>query len=684
MSTPTPKPKMITLADLPLEVGTAILSYVSPLDLLNVSLASHGMQSYVKGNSQLHRLVYCNYFDKPAPARADINWEQEIVDFRILRTICLSKSTSKASELDLVARLVKQYLGVACETTKGGFDLSKRMYRNAGHLARLIKGRRNYEAFFCRSFLYDRIRNAAAAAGLVPTDSAVPPPPLKIPPKPLAHHQTSAELHCLLGAVLLKYVINSDSVADAYPYAVSKVYDMREYTRASLWGPFMADGSGNVDWEKVEAIMIVLRSNIMKKGFLRYRVISQYWNSTFQGSSPGSYRPLVGNMDDQPDDTVPLDDKDPYGVTGTWMRLVSFLDYSDFFRFNFPDDDDEPNNVPIPDDKPRPAFLTEEELRMIVMKIHVTRIEWPGKESEGEGDPVNPLVAVDDGIYDNTHPDFPIVYFHGHSNSMDNPWDDNANSGLYGTVRTTKEGHIRWTTFSTFDGAPRWRSEGIQVGGRKSGRGVLGNWFDATYDRQGPCGPTAFWKLHSKKRGPQASSTSVNGIPIGGTVQSFMYLLNNANFVDSARETRAARPPPTTTTTTPTTTTTAATTPGEGSSSSSSSTEAAAPSSAAASSRAPPVTMTTGATTRSMTAAAANPPLADDDASSDDGVFDGPDEEDQQPINQFPTFQEPRSLYTYLELPLGSYIEAHFQIVDELGGNHPMWDSDDDDGPFAA
>ena len=47
-----------------------------------------------------------------------------------------------------------------------------------------------------------------------------------------------------------------------------------------------------------------------------------------------------------------------------------------------------------------------------------------------------------------------------------------------GTVRYTPEGEIRWTTISVFSGEERWKSEGIQVGGPGSARGVLGNWFD--------------------------------------------------------------------------------------------------------------------------------------------------------------------------------------------------------------
>lgn len=91
----------------------------------------------------------------------------------------------------------------------------------------------------------------------------------------------------------------------------------------------------------------------------------------------------------------------------------------------------------------------------------------------------------------------PIVHFRGSSKSLHASWDPNANSRIRGefkhrtcvsrvqqantwsgTVRQTPEGEIRWTTFSIFHGEERWRSEGVQVGGLKSARGVLGNWFD--------------------------------------------------------------------------------------------------------------------------------------------------------------------------------------------------------------
>jgi hypothetical protein len=45
-------------------------------------------------------------------------------------------------------------------------------------------------------------------------------------------------------------------------------------------------------------------------------------------------------------------------------------------------------------------------------------------------------------------------------------------------VRLTKEGEVRWSSVSVFNGEERWASEGVQVGGVKSAKGVVGTWFD--------------------------------------------------------------------------------------------------------------------------------------------------------------------------------------------------------------
>jgi len=69
----------------------------------------------------------------------------------------------------------------------------------------------------------------------------------------------------------------------------------------------------------------------------------------------------------------------------------------------------------------------------------------------------------------------------------------------------TKDGEVRWTSFSIYHGEERWRSEGVQVGGVCSARGVLGNWFDKDFDPHGPAGPTSFWKVSDELDEPESS-----------------------------------------------------------------------------------------------------------------------------------------------------------------------------------
>ena len=125
-------------------------------------------------------------------------------------------------------------------------------------------------------------------------------------------HQLSAKLHCLYGKPILQ--AGRTRSAMTYPYACSRVYDMRQHTALTKWGPFRDDETGRVDWEKVEAISIVLGKNV--KGLWGSAgVFDEIWDTPFWGSFPKSFVPI------KEAEKGDLDLQDPYGVAGSWYRV---------------------------------------------------------------------------------------------------------------------------------------------------------------------------------------------------------------------------------------------------------------------------------------------------------------------------------------------------------------------------
>lgn len=332
-------------------------------------------------------------------------------------------------ELPFVYDAVKSLLqNAATDTERTPRSTARPASRNAALLSALFRSETNQSAFLCRSLIYELARGEVRTSD--PT----------LQPRP--EHQKSAHLHCLYGVPLLyakpeaakqQHRTRRGGGSKMSPWACAKVYDLRQYTENTKWGPFVDDDTDRVDWEKVEAIMLVIGSNLRKLGLTKFPVCRNFWETPFAGTWPGSAREqqqqqqpelVAAEHFEQPQQSQQsqqsqsqaqaqkdLQDRDPYGITGTWLRVVCFLDYTDFFRYNFTaggggDGEGEP-----PAHVPRAPIDYGEATRLILMKVRVTRIEPPGP---------------DDGQA------LPVCHFEGISRSLDDSYDENANSDLRG------------------------------------------------------------------------------------------------------------------------------------------------------------------------------------------------------------------------------------------------------------
>ena len=272
--------------------------------------------------------------------------------------------------------------------------------KNASFLTSHFTSEPNISSFLCRSSLF--------ASARYPTDSPASSTELR---------QFSAKLFVYFG--LEVEPPSSDLLAGparpVHPYARGRLYDLRRYTGNNLWGPFLDDGSEGADWEKAQCILIDLLYNLRTYTDRRSpsspasspsSASNQLWDHPFRGLASHSYTslPLSGNLasDPHPDLTA----QDPYGVTGTWMRVVCFLDYNDLYAFNF-------ETPPIPLTEDRAPINTREAFRLIRLQLRVTGIEYH-ENATGE---VNGR---------------PIVHFEGLSKSTYMAWDPNANSRIRG------------------------------------------------------------------------------------------------------------------------------------------------------------------------------------------------------------------------------------------------------------
>ena len=373
----------MALLDITNELLHNILIRVEPCDLAALSATCWSFRSFITANNLLHKDIYSRRYDVPKLAQ-EPNWEDEL--HRAAKLEKILESEDRDTKREHLAFVTEESIRLLERANVGSEDEG----RNIELLSEWFADVNNKDTILCSSSLYGRSGTSMQQKALTPE-----------------LRQASAHLHCLYGRpidpvpsrqchphfdhthFLTHHLISPDSSPSAntrqhnrdipvHWAARAKVYDLREYTEHTLWGPFMDDGSHRVDWEKVEAIMVVLGFNMSLFHMRSDGRFPYVWEEPFLGAAPNSFHspppviePKQNTKDEDPSSEVrqavrrhtsrrpyglsgqaapesslepSLDSLDPYGVTGTWMRVVCFLDYNDLYQFNFslPHDPTEP------------------------------------------------------------------------------------------------------------------------------------------------------------------------------------------------------------------------------------------------------------------------------------------------------------------------------------------------------
>ena len=357
---------MASLLELSHELLHCIFTEIDPADLASLCRTSRILDSYIRGNRLLHKDLYVRRYDEPK-IEIEPDWEHGIQNAVKLEKILNSEDIEvKRDHLGFVSGQINLLLDTA--------EIDPDESLNIRLLSDYFDDVANIDSLLCSSSLFGRGGTNMQRPALTPE---------------LRH--ASAKLHCLYGKPIdpvpskrcsahysvspfftLRHIDSMSSPSSntrqqtqglpAHAVARSKVYDLRQYTDDTLWGPFMDDGSQRVDWEKVEAIMLVLGFNLNKFSDRSGGRFPKLWDTPFEGATPKSWvsPPPIAGPTKEVDEEISIvrelqpsiDSLDPYSVTGTWMRVVCFLDFNDLYAFNF--------SSRIPDDEPREPIDTEE------------------------------------------------------------------------------------------------------------------------------------------------------------------------------------------------------------------------------------------------------------------------------------------------------------------------------------
>ncbi|KAG9037803.1 hypothetical protein FRB95_004090 [Tulasnella sp. JGI-2019a] len=297
--------------------------------------------------------------------------------------------------------------------------------------------------------------------------------------------------------------------------ARSYAYDLRMYSKFNLWGPLLRDPkqlplSDDDDyhyiarWRHLECLMMVVTFNIeeermsMAGGTLAFLLSTpsppMHPDSLRPWSAPGFAKQLADKIErerslradvlccpstcsDPPamSESGWPDWNDWAGVEGRWKRIICFMDYRDLARYN----NLAPQFARFPPESRDASIFEEEDFHEAVRCLNVdVRI------SDIDPDPPSYCKAR------------PKISFVGHSEYL---VGEDTSRQMRGSVECMPSGVIRWNLVSIWDGEERWTSQGVQIGGVGSARGVIGSWSGFEHNPGDPVGPFWFWKIAGRE-----------------------------------------------------------------------------------------------------------------------------------------------------------------------------------------
>jgi hypothetical protein len=265
----------------PFEVIDYILSLSNPETISSVSQTSRALHAYIQSNAYLWKDLFAKYFDLPEERHQPVDWRSQVqYRIRAKHTILASISADvSGEEFESAFKILVQ----VARSVPPGRSSSKNV-----------------------TWLDDML----ASPTLWPSRS----PPTSAHPRLDHHSQSQAELH----------VLECDKIGrpgDRFKARVF-VYDMRNYCRASLYGPFMPrsfpDELLRTNYIHLKYIMNVLLNNL-RDG---HSDDAHVWvKRGFENSRPMTAPPS------------PVDD-DWAGVQGDWLRFVSWAGYEKLEEYN--------------------------------------------------------------------------------------------------------------------------------------------------------------------------------------------------------------------------------------------------------------------------------------------------------------------------------------------------------------